>query len=193
MDAYLLFALTWFLGGITPGGDTMLLLGKSLASGWRSAIPYSLGIIIAKMGMVTFTYLGVTVLLAHAPLAFLVLKILGSAFLVWQAWRLWRASRVEAKNREDNFWAAVGIAIVLGATNPQPWMFYLSVIPQVASKTNVLILDAIVAVGFAIVTVIYAGLAIPIRTWMLRGNNAIVLNRAVALLFVALAVTFIVR
>mgnify|MGYP000541241303 CR=1 FL=1 len=70
METYLLFAVTWFAAAATPGGDTMLLLGKSLANGWKSTIPYSFGIIIAKVGMITLTYLGVATLMLQAPAAF---------------------------------------------------------------------------------------------------------------------------
>lgn len=193
MDSYLLFAVTWFLAAMTPGGDTMLLLGKSLASGWKAAVPYGLGIIIAKIGMVSLSYLGVAALMIHAPALFTVLKIVGAGFILWQAWRLWRAKPTEVKRKEENFWAAVGTAIILGGTNPQPWMFYISIMPQVSGVTNLWILNAIVTIGFAFVTAFYAGLAVPIRQWMLRGSNGIWLNRSVAILFVILAITFVVR
>jgi threonine/homoserine/homoserine lactone efflux protein len=193
VDTYLLFAITWFAAAATPGGDTMLLLGKSLANGWKSTIPYSLGIIIAKVGMITLTYLGVAALMLQVPVAFAVLKFVGAGFLLWQAWRMWRAGRSEIKTREESFWPAVGTAILYGAANPQPWMFYFSVMPQVSGKTELWVLNLIVTVGFIGITAFYAGLAVPIRRWMLQGNNGIWLNRTVAVLFAVLAVTFVVR
>ena len=193
MDTYLLFTVTWFAAAATPGGDTMLLLGKSLASGWKSTIPYSLGIIIAKVGMITLTYLGVAALLTQYPAAFTTLKLIGAGFLLWQAWRMWRAGQAEVKTRNEAFWPAVGTAILYGAANPQPWMFYISVMPQVSGKTELWILNAIVTVGFIGITAFYAGLAVPIRRWMLRRNNGSRLNRAVAVLFAILAITFVIR
>lgn len=171
----------------------MLLLGKSLASGWKSTIPYALGIAIAKVGMITLTYLGVAALMLQAPVAFTVLKFIGAGFLIWQAWRMWHSARAEIKTRSEKFWPAVGTAILLGASNPQPWMFYVSIMPQVSGKTELWILNLIVTVGFALITAFYAGLAVPIRSWMLKGNNGMWLNRAVAILFVILAITFVVR
>jgi threonine/homoserine/homoserine lactone efflux protein len=193
VDTYLLFAITWFAAAATPGGDTMLLLGKSLVNGWKSTIPYSLGIIIAKVGMITLTYLGVAALMLQVPVAFTVLKFVGAGFLLWQAWRMWRAGRAEIKTREESFWPAVGTAILYGAANPQPWMFYVSVMPQVSGKTELWALNLIVTLGFIGITTFYAGLAVPIRRWMLQGNNGIWLNRCVAILFVILAITFVIR
>jgi threonine/homoserine/homoserine lactone efflux protein len=193
VETYLLFTVTWFVAAATPGGDTMLLLGKSLANGWKSTIPYSLGIVIAKVGMITLTYLGVATLMLQAPMAFVALKYIGAGFLLWQAWRMWQAGRAEIKTRDERFWPAVGTAILYGAANPQPWMFYISVMPQVSGKTELWILNLIVTVGFAFITAFYAGLAVPIRRWMLQGNNGIWLNRTVAVLFVVLAITFVIR
>lgn len=193
METYLLFAVTWFAAAATPGGDTMLLLGKSLAAGWKSTIPYSLGIVIAKVGMITLTYLGVATLMVQAPAAFTVLKFVGAGFLIWQAWRLWQTGRPEIRTRSEAFWPAVGTAILYGAANPQPWMFYISVMPQVSGKTELWILNSIVTIGFIGITAFYAGLAVPIRQWMFKGHNGIWLNRGVAILFSILAVTFVVR
>lgn len=193
METYLLFTVTWFIAAATPGGDTMLLLGKSLASGWKSTIPYSLGIIIAKVGMISLTYLGVAALMLRAPMAFNLLKFIGAGFLLWQAWSTWRAARAEITSREDKFWPAVGTAVLYGAANPQPWMFYISVMPQVSGKTELWILNSIVTIGFIGITAFYAGLAVPIRRWMLQGNNGVWLNRAVAVLFAILAITFVIR
>jgi len=106
---------------------------------------------------------------------------------------MWQAGRAEIKTRDERFWPAVGTAILYGAANPQPWMFYISVMPQVSGKTELWILNLIVTVGFAFITAFYAGLAVPIRRWMLQGNNGIWLNRAVAVLFVVLAITFVIR
>lgn len=171
----------------------MLLLGKSLSTGWKSTIPYSLGIIIAKVGMITLTYLGVATLMTQVPIAFTALKFAGAGFLLWQAFRLWRAGRAEVKQRSESFWPAVGTAVAYGAANPQPWMFYISVMPQVAGKTELWLLNLIVTVGFVFITAFYAGLAVPIRRWMLQGNNGTWLNRAVSILFVVLAITFVIR
>nr|MBP6187011.1 LysE family transporter [Rhodoluna sp.] len=63
MEAYWLFATIWFVAAATPGADTMLLLTTSLSTGWKSAIPISLGIIAAKVILLTLTYFGFAALI----------------------------------------------------------------------------------------------------------------------------------
>ena len=193
MDAYLLFATAWFVAAGTPGADTMLLLGTTLARGWKTALPYSIGITLAKLGMVTLSYFGLSAILVAQPQVFLVFKIFGAGFLLWRAWRMWFSARAVAGKSVDGFWPSLGMSFAIGASNPQALMFYIAVIPQVARETNVWVLDAMVAVGFAIVTAIWVGLATPIRKLIERGNNQLIVNRIVAGVFVGLAVLVLSR
>jgi hypothetical protein len=71
MDAYLLFATIYITAAATPGIDTMSLLGRTLEAGWRAAVPYSIGITLAKMIMVAVSYFGLSALLAASPEVFL--------------------------------------------------------------------------------------------------------------------------
>ena len=70
---------------------------------------------------------------------------------------------------------------------------FWATMPQVSGKTELWALNLIVTVGFIGITAFYAGLAVPIRRWMLQGNNGTWLNRGVAILFAVLALTFVMR
>jgi len=181
------------VAAVTPGADTMLLLTKTLATGWRSVIPYSIGITLAKIAMLTAAYFGFTQLLRTNPELMLGIKLFGAAFLVWRAWTLWRSTGLPSGSSREGFWPGLAMAFAIGASNPQAMLFYVAVVPQVVAETNIWVLDAIVVVGFTVVTVIYAGLATPIRVALARGNNQRIVNRIVAVIFVILAVVFITR
>lgn len=193
MNAYVLFTSIWFVAAVTPGADTMLLLTKTLASGWRSAIPYSIGITLAKIAMLTVAYFGFTALLDSHPELMIALKAFGVAFLIARAIKLWRGGALSAGRSSEGFWPGLAMAFAIGASNPQAMLFYVAVVPQVATETNIWLLDAIVAVGFTLVTAIYAGMATPIRAALARGNNQRLVNRIVAVVFVILAAVIITR
>jgi threonine/homoserine/homoserine lactone efflux protein len=193
MGAYLLFAVAWFTAAVTPGADTMLLLSTTLARGWKAAVPYSFGITLAKICMVTISYFGLSAIIQANPSVFLVFKIFGAGFLLWRAWKMWFAGSPKAGRSADGFWPSLGMSFAIGASNPQAMMFYIAVIPQVAAETNVWVLNAMVAVGFTIVSAIWIGLATPIRRLIERGNNQVVVNRVVAVIFVALAALVLAR
>jgi threonine/homoserine/homoserine lactone efflux protein len=72
-------------------------------------------------------------------------------------------------------------------------MFYIAVVPQVAAQTEPLWLAMIVIIGFIIVSLIYIGLASQIRSWISTGENQRLINRCVAVLFVAIAALVLAR
>ena len=193
MDAYLLFATIYFVAAATPGADTMLLLGRTLSSGWRAAIPYSLGITLAKTVMVTVAYFGLSALASASPIVFGLLKAFGVGFLVYKAVRLWFAKPAQAGQASDGFWRGLGAAFLVGASNPTALMFYIAVVPQVAAQTEPFWLALIVIVGFMIVSTIYIGLAQQIRNWISTGENQRLINRCVAVLFLVIAALVLAR
>ena len=62
-----------------------------------------------------------------------------------------------------------------------------------SASTNVFILNLIIAIGFTLISLIYIGLALPIRAWISRGPNQNLVNRLIALVFVVLAVVLALR
>jgi threonine/homoserine/homoserine lactone efflux protein len=193
LESYVLFATIWFVAAATPGIDTMLLLTTSISTGWRSAVSISLGITLAKVLLLTLTYFGLTALLASNPEIFVLLKVFGCAFLLWRAFKLWTSKLSISANPRTGFWPNLSFAFTAAVSNPQALLFYIAVVPQVAGSTNVLILNLIIAIGFPIISAIYIGLALPIRAWISRGSNQLLLNRAVSVIFVLLAAAVILR
>jgi threonine/homoserine/homoserine lactone efflux protein len=193
MDAYLLFATIYITAAATPGIDTMSLLGRTLEAGWRAAVPYSIGIASAKMIMVAVSYFGLSALLAASPEIFFALKVIGAAVLLWRAYKAWNAGPTQLAKTKDGFWPGLSTSFVIGASNPTALMFYMAVVPQVSRETSVFGLAGIVIVGFGLVSVFYIGLAQQIRGWISRGQNQRVVNRIVAVIFVALAAVVLAR
>jgi threonine/homoserine/homoserine lactone efflux protein len=194
MNAYLLFATIYLGAAATPGVDTMTLLSRTLASGWRAAVPYSVGIASAKMIMVAVSYFGLTALMAASPQVFFALKVIGALVLFWRAYKSWNAGVAKAANlRSEGFWPSLSAAFAIGASNPTALMFYMAVVPQVSRETSVFGLAGIVILGFGLVSVFYIGLAQQIRGWISRGENQRLVNRIVAGIFVLLAVVVLAR
>ncbi len=193
MDSYWLFASIWFLAAAAPGADTVLLVSTTLASGWKSAIPISLGITFAKVILLLAAFFGLSSLLTAAPQAFVVLKALGCTFLLWRAFKLWTSSAISTTASSDYFGKNFALSFTTGISNPQALLFYIAVVPQVTASTNPLALCLIIILGFSIISAFYILLATPIRAWIGRGNNQRMLNRAIAVAFVLLAALIAIR
>lgn len=193
MDSYWLFAIVWFVAAAAPGADTALLVSTTLARGWKSAIPISLGITTAKVILLLLAFFGLSALLTAAPQTFIALKVFGSGFLLWRAYRLWTREPLPASSSETQFRQNFAVALTTAISNPQAMLFYVAIVPQVTATTDPLILSAIIAIGFTAISAGYVALALPIRGWISRGQNERMLNRGLALVFVLVAAIIALR
>ena len=73
---------------LTPGPDVLYIVTHALNSGWRAGAAAALGITAGCFGHVAVAALGLSALMATSATAFLALKWLGAAYLVWVGWRM---------------------------------------------------------------------------------------------------------
>ena len=189
MSDYLLFAGAFLASAIAPGADTFLILSRAI-SDKKLAIAAAAGITTGKVLMVSIAYLGLAALLQANGELLLVLKILGASFLIYKAFRFWSADRVEPRDRKGSEFLA---AFAIGFSNPQPLAFYLAVVPVVVSTTQLPLLIGIVILGFSTVSALYIFLASRISKWLDKESNFRVVNKVLALVFLALAVIVVTR
>lgn len=189
MSDYLLFAGAFLASAIAPGADTFLILSRAI-NDRKLAIAAAAGITTGKVLMVSIAYLGLAALLQANGELLLVLKVLGASFLTYKAFQFWSADRVEPRDRKGSEFLA---AFAIGFSNPQPLAFYLSVVPVVVSSTQLPLLIGIVIIGFSAVSALYIFLASRISTWLDNGSNFRVVNKLLALVFLALAVIVVTR
>src|SRR2546423_15709539 len=78
-----LFVVAGLLLNITPGPDTLYILGRSASQGWRGGMVAAFGI---GAGLFVHTFsaaVGLSALLAASATAFTVIKWVGAAYLVY--------------------------------------------------------------------------------------------------------------
>ena len=190
MSDYLLFAAAFMASAITPGADTFLIAIKALESK-IAAIWTAAGITVAKVSMVTLIYFGLSAVLENAAWLLLLLKILGVSFLLYRAWVLWhKAPGENPKKTTDKAFLA---GFTIGFSNPQPFAFYLSVIPAVLTGTQIWGLLSIVAIGFGVVSALYIFATVPLAAWLRSGKNQIAVNKIMSVVFVLLALWIALR
>jgi threonine/homoserine/homoserine lactone efflux protein len=201
MDAFAFFAVAYLVAAGAPGTDTMLIVSRTIVGGWRSAVQYAIGIALAKTTMISLAFFGVAALVSANPQIFVILKALGAAFLLVLAVRLWLAKpqqREDSAETTKSKSASVLGGYLVGVSNPQPLMFYTSIVPIVVAQglntvADLFVLWAIVIGGFALITWFYVALAGLVKNWLDRSTNRIILNRVMALIFVIIALVIAFR
>jgi threonine/homoserine/homoserine lactone efflux protein len=166
MHQYLIFLLAFAASAALPGPEIAALLSRSIANGMKASFSLAIGIVIGKLLMLTAALIGLSALLALLGPAFVLLKYVGAAYLVWLGVRKWR--KAGAALERDAQAPHAGLDVVLGiamtVSNPMAIVFYMALLPGVIDVAGVTlpsyaILCAIIAGVMAAVTLAYGVLA----------------------------------
>ena len=139
MHHYLLFILAGILLNLTPGQDTLYVPGRSLSGGLRAGIAAALGIGVGSLIHTVAAALGLSVVLAASPTAFMTVKLRGAAYLVFLGAKLlfFRPRTLAAprpSGRGD--WSAFAQGILSNVLNPKVALFFLAFLPQFISPAS---------------------------------------------------------
>ena len=173
----------------TPGPNNVMATAAGANFGFRRSIPTLLGITIGFALMLVVLGLGANGLFRAWPAIHQVLKFVGTAYLLWLAWRIATAGRPTAegaRGRPPGFLAGAAFQWA----NPKGWVFLLGALSTyttvggdlVAELATITIVIAIACFA-AIATWCAFGVAIGRR---LRSDRALaIFNRSMAALLVA--------
>jgi threonine/homoserine/homoserine lactone efflux protein len=131
-----LFVLSGLLLNITPGPDTLYIIGRSSTQGWPAGAVAALGIGTGTLVHICAAALGLSAILAASATAFTVVKFIGAAYLLYVGIVLIRsASAVQASPRTVVPRSATirGIFIqgfLTNVLNPKVALFFLAFLPQ---------------------------------------------------------------
>jgi threonine/homoserine/homoserine lactone efflux protein len=110
-----------FVSSITPGPNNIMLTASGILHGFVRSIPHILGISIGFGVLAALCAAGVGNLLLAIPGAHLLLKLLGSGYLLYLAWQLRRMSFTQGGSSGAHPMTFVGAAAFQFA-NPKAWM-----------------------------------------------------------------------
>src|SRR5436190_3899230 len=79
---FVLFLAAAILLNLTPGPDTIYILGRSIAQGREAGVASALGISLGSIFHTCAAALGLSAVLATSALAFGAIKLLGGAYLI---------------------------------------------------------------------------------------------------------------
>ena len=130
--ALLLFAAALILNAGTPGPSIAALISRVITRGWHDVAPFVAAMWLGEVIWLTLAMAGLATLAETFHIAFVVLKYVGVAYLLWLAWRMWTepvATEGEALPDASSRWSmfAAGMALTLG--NPKIMVFYVALLP----------------------------------------------------------------
>jgi threonine/homoserine/homoserine lactone efflux protein len=154
-----LFMLTGTVLNLTPGADTLLVVSRSAAGGWRAGAVATLGTALGCMVHATAAALGVAALLAASELAFRVLTWVGAAYLAYLGVQMLRqgvrrAADAQLKaasapeRREGLLRRSFMQGLLTNLLNAKVGLFFLAFVPQFIRADAASPVASFVALGF---------------------------------------------
>jgi RhtB (resistance to homoserine/threonine) family protein len=190
-------AVITVLAVIAPGADFAMVVRNSYLYGRRTGLFAATGVAAGVLVHVTYTMLGVGLLIASSTALFTVIKLIGAAYLVYIGVRTFRARgevEVDLENKAElTPFAALRTGFLTNVLNPKTTLFVVSTFAQVVSPgTPVyrqvgygLFMSLAHLLWFGVVAVFFSHDRM--RTLMLRGQK--ILNKVIGSVLAGLGIS----
>lgn len=132
----LFIGVSWVLI-ISPGPDMIYVITRGMTHGRKAGILSAIGVVCGILVHTTAAALGLTLILQTSALAFLLVKLVGAAYLVYLGLKAWLDKNTfqlqisaPAANSGALFWQGV----LSNVLNPKIAIFFLAFLPQFVDK-----------------------------------------------------------
>lgn len=139
----------------TPGPVVVATVARTLASGWRSAVPLAAGVAVGDVLWPLLAIFGLSALATLYGEVMQVLRYVGAGILIWMGWRLLsrpRAALREAPDpalmrRDARRAFTAGLLVNLG--NPKSIFFFMGLLPGFFHIPSLTAADVVVIVAMS--------------------------------------------
>ncbi len=184
-----------------PGAGVVYAITTGIQGGLRGNFWCRVGLAVGILVLMTASVSGLGVIVANSPTIFTVLRFIGIVYLIYLGIKAWRApatsliadGAIPAHNGRRQF----AEAFMLQITNPQPLVFFISLLPQfidqkLAYIPQVVIMTIVYSfLVFAVMT-IYTFAVARARTFFKSPQASLILRRTSAVFFFIIAALVIV-
>ena len=153
IEVWLTFVITASIILIIPGPTIIYVVGQSLTHGKKVSLPLSLGVISGDALCIILSLLGLSALLSLFATAFIVVKYLGAAYLIYLGFKMIRSNiKLNTQQINSSKYNAKSIfrdVFLVNALNPKGIIFYSAFMPQfVNHQQNIFFQFGILAITF---------------------------------------------
>ncbi|MDC9614849.1 LysE family translocator [Xenorhabdus khoisanae] len=196
MTELIAVAIITILAVISPGADFAMITRNSYLYGRQAGILAAFGIAVGILVHVTYTILGIGILIAHSPNILLAIKIVGAIYLIYIGYKTLTSKTkvdIDINSTKKASIASFRTGFLTNVLNPKTTLFVVSTFTQIVSPSTGISLQ--MGYGFFISLMHlfwFVGVAIffshqKLRTAMLEKQT--MLNRIIGVILIGLGVS----
>ena len=156
-----------FLFSVVPGPSVTVVVANSLAGGTRAGLLTILGTELSMLSMVLVVALGLEAVMQIVSEAFVVIKLVGAAYLIWIGWKMFTSSgklALDAAAPQKSWASYVVQGAIINWSNPKTLLFLGAFLPQFVDMSRpafiqIVTLGIIVMIVATLSDCVYAVLA----------------------------------
>jgi threonine/homoserine/homoserine lactone efflux protein len=176
------FLLTSLIVVLIPGTGAVYTITTGITLKWRASLAAAIGCTLGIVPHILASVLGLSAVLNMSAQAFSILKLAGSAYLLYLAWNMWREAGkldLNRKNAETSFSQIILKAITINLLNPKLTIFFLAFLPLFVSKDSssptleMTLLSMVFMLITLIVFALYGILASGISAYLIKSSQAV--------------------
>ncbi len=200
LNTWLIYFLAAIGLSLSPGPNGLLVLTHGALHGRRRALYTIFGGAIGFIAVIALSMFGIGALLATSLVWLMVMKWVGSAYLVWLGIQVWRSPPIgfEARGSAEarSGWSLFRQGALSALTNPKGLLFFAAFLPQFIDPARSLPIQFVIMAGtFAAIEmateVFIASMAHRITPWLGRIGRRF--NQVCGGVFVAIGVALPLR
>ena len=184
----LVFALALCVAAGSPGPSVAALVARVLTNGLRDVLPFLAAMWLGEALWLGCAVAGLAVVARTLGVVFLVIKLIGVAYLLFLAWKMWFAPTEVSKSElpsGQSPWRMFGAGLTVTLGNPKIMVFYLALLPTIVDLDRVrgtewLELTAVTLVVLMTVDLAWALLAVRARRLLTSRKAVKIANRTSA-------------
>lgn len=135
INEFLVFALASLIMVLSPGPNMIYLISRSLSQGRQAGVISLFGVICGFLFHILMVSFGLTAIFFAVPYAFVIVKFLGVAYLLYLAYTTIKSGGTKIFDtdrslKKDKPFKLFNIGLLTNVLNPKMALFYLSFFPQ---------------------------------------------------------------
>ena len=148
MSAFLTIAVIHLLAVMSPGPDFILVTKNTLSGSKKVGVATAIGLALGILVHVSYSLLGIGLVISKSILLYDTIKYLGAAYLVYIGWKALshRSSKsspepTDARKKELSGFSAIKMGFLCNVLNPKVTLFFLALFTQVINPATPIIVQ----------------------------------------------------
>ena len=183
IEILIAFTAAALLMNISPGPSNLYVMARAIAQGTQGGIVAAMGLAVGSLVHVVATALGLSAIFAHSPTLYMMVKLVGAAYLIYLGVIYWKSkssggNETVPQPKEKPLISVFQQSVIVEVTNPKTALFFIALLPQFVVPESgpvshqLLILGIIVTISALPCDILVAVSSSKISNWLLRNERA---------------------